>query len=195
MRNFLWILFFMPLLGFAQVKKTTATTVKKKMGHSIQITLKPYQNTKIFIGTNYGKNKVLADSCLLNEKSEGVFESKQKLTPGIYFVISPKYSILFDFLIDEEQHFKMVADTLALDNVTITGSPDNTLFQTYSKDINGLFVQLNNLQNQLKKANNKADSALFKGAYLGKDKEIKEKRNAFMLAHPKSMMSYLLNVI
>ena len=195
MRNFLWILFFMPLLGFAQVKKTTATTVKKKMGHSIQITLKPYQNTKIFIGTNYGKNKVLADSCLLNEKSEGVFESKQKLTPGIYFVISPKYSILFDFLIDEEQHFKMVADTLALDNVTITGSPDNTLFQTYSKDINGLFVQLNNLQNQLKKANNKADSALFKGAYLGKDKEIKEKRNAFMLAHPKSMMSYLLNVM
>ena len=187
MRNFLWILFFMPMLGFAQVKKTTATTVKKKMGHSIQITLKPYQNTKIFIGTNYGKNKVLADSCLLNEKSEGVFESKQKLTPGIYFVISPKYSILFDFLIDEEQHFKMVADTLALDNVTITGSPDNTLFQTYSKDINGLFVQLNNLQNQLKIANNAADSALFKGAYLGKDKEIKEKRNAFMLAHPKSM--------
>ena len=195
MRNFLWILFLMPFWGFAQVKKTTALAVKTKMGHSIQITLKPYQNTKIFIGTNYGKNKVLADSCLLNEKSEGIFESKQKLTPGIYFVISPKYSILFDFLIDEEQHFKMVADTLALDKVTITGSPDNTLFQTYSKDINALFVQLNNLQNQFKTAKNEADSTLFKGAYLGKDKEIKEKRNAFMVAHPKSMMSYLLNVM
>jgi len=185
----------MPIMGLAQVKKTSVAASTKNIGHSIQITLKPYQNTKIFIGTNYGKNKVLADSCLLNDKSEGVFESKQKLTPGIYFVISPKYSILFDFLIDEEQHFKMVADTLALDKVTITGSPDNTLFQDYSKDINALFVQLNNLQNQLKTAKNEADSSLFKGAYLGKDKEIKEKRNAFMVAHPKSMMSYLLNVM
>ena len=70
----------------------------KPIGHSIEIVLKPYQNTKIYIGTNYGKNRVLADSALLNEKSEGVFKSKTKLTPGIYFLISPKYSILFDFL-------------------------------------------------------------------------------------------------
>ena len=157
--------------------------------------MKPYQNTKIYIGTNYGKNKVLADSCLLNEKSEGVFESKQKLTPGIYFVVSPKYSILFDFLIDEAQHFKISADTTALDKVAITGSPDNILFQNYSKEINALFFQLNNLQNQLKGAKNEADSSLYKNASLNKDKVIKEKRNAFIAAHPTSMMSYLLNVM
>jgi thiol-disulfide isomerase/thioredoxin len=195
MRKFLWMLLFIPLMGLAQGKNTNITTSTTRMGHSIHITLKPYQNTKIFIGTNYGRNKTLADSCLLNEKGEGVFESKQKLTPGIYFIVSPKYSILFDFLIDEEQHFKITADTTALDKVIITGSPDNTLFQDYSKDINALFVQLNNLQNQFKAAKNAADSNLFKAAYLGKDKEIKEKRNAFIKAHPKSMMSYLLNVM
>jgi thiol-disulfide isomerase/thioredoxin len=192
MRNFLWMLFFTPLMGVAQGKITTSTT---KMGHSIHITLKPYQNTKIFIGTNYGKNKTLADSCLLNEKGEGVFESKQKLTPGIYFIVSPKYSILFDFLIDEEQHFKIMADTTALDKVIITGSPDNTLFQDYSRNINTLFVQLNNLQNQFKAAKNAADSAIFKAAYLEKDKEIKDMRNGFIAAHPKSMMNFLLNVM
>ena len=195
MRKFLWLLFCIPLLGIAQSKKTTPFTGSTKMGHSIQIIMKPYQNTKIYIGTNYGKNKVLADSCLLNDKSEGVFESKQKLTPGIYFVISPKYAILFDFLIDEEQHFKIIGDTIALDKVMITGSPDNILFQDYSKQINALFFQLNNLQNQFKLAKNAADSALFKAAYLGKDKEIKEKRNTFMEAHPKSMMCFLLNVM
>jgi hypothetical protein len=100
MRNFLWMLFFTPLMGKAQAKNTTNTPSTIRMGHSIHITMKPYQNTKIFIGTNYGKNKTLADSCLLNEKGEGVFESKQKLTPGIYFIVSPKYSILFDFLIE-----------------------------------------------------------------------------------------------
>ena len=195
MRKFLWLALMIPLWSLAQTKKTSPTATGNKLGHSIQITMRPYQNIKLYIGTNYGKNKVLADSCLLNEKSEGVFESKQKLTPGIYFVVSPAYSILFDFLIDEQQHFKMVADTSALDKVVITGSVDNTLFQNYSKDINGLFVQLNNLQNRFKEAKNAADSTLFKNAYLGKDKEIKDKRDAFKLAYPKSMMSYLLNVM
>ena len=195
MRIFLWIFFCFPLIAFGQSKKPASDAVNSKMGHSISITMKPYQNTKIYIGTNYGKNKVLADSCLLNEKSEGVFESKQKLTPGIYFVVSPKYSILFDFLIDEAQHFKISADTTALDKVTITGSPDNILLQNYSKEINALFFQLNNLQNQLKGAKNEADSSLYKNASLNKDKVIKEKRNAFIAAHPTSMMSYLLNVM
>ena len=195
MRKFLWLVVLIPFWTLAQIKKTSTAATSAKLGHSIQITMKPYQNIKLYIGTNYGKNKVLADSCLLNDKSEGVFESKQKLTPGIYFVVSPKYSILFDFLIDEEQHFKMLADTAALDKLVITGSVDNTLFQNYSKDINGLFVQLNNLQNRFKEAKNASDSALFKSAYLGKDKEIKDKRDAFKIAHPKSMMSYLLNVM
>ena len=195
MRKLLWILFFTPLMSIAQGKKINNSSSVPKLGHSIQITMKPYQNTKIFIGTNYGKNKTLADSCLLNEKGEGVFESKQKLTPGIYFIVSPKYSILFDFLVDEDQHFKIIADTAALDKVIITGSPDNTLFQDYSKDINALFVQLNNVQNQFIAAKNTTDSARYKAAALDKDKEIKDKRNAFIKAHPKSMMSYLLNVM
>ena len=195
MRKFLWLALLIPFWGWAQIKKTSPTATGNKLGHSIQITMKPYQNIKLYIGTNYGKNKVLADSCVLNEKSEGVFESKQKLTPGIYFVVSPKYSILFDFLIDEEQHFKMVADTNALDKVVITGSVDNTLFQNYSKEVNILFAQMNNLQNRFKEAKNAADSSLFKSAYLGKDKEIKDKRDAFKKAYPKSMMSYFLNVM
>ena len=100
MRKFLWLIILIPSWTLAQIKKTSPTATNTKLGHSIQITMKPYQNIKLYIGTNYGKNKVLADSCLLNEKSEGVFESKQKLTPGIYFVISPKYSILsFDIIL------------------------------------------------------------------------------------------------
>ena len=91
-----WICLVLLLSGLveqsmAQVKKPTSS-----VGHAIQVSLKPYQNTKIYIGTNYGNNKVLADSCVLNEKSEGVFKGAQKLTPGIYFLVNPKYNILFD---------------------------------------------------------------------------------------------------
>jgi len=89
---------FSDIIGW--IVSTKLVTRKKPStgaGHSIQISLKPYQNTKIYIGTNYGNNKVLADSCMLNDKSEGVFKGSQKLTPGIYFLVNPKFSILFDF--------------------------------------------------------------------------------------------------
>ncbi|MEN9382172.1 MAG: hypothetical protein RI940_1053, partial [Bacteroidota bacterium] len=135
-----------PLFLMAQTKKPNSTTSNTNQGHAIQISLKPYQNTKIYLGTNYGNSKVFADSCFLNEKGEGVFQSKTKLTPGIYFIVSPKMTILFDLLVDEKQTFSVYADTLNLKNVKIIGSKDNELFQSYSKIINDLFMELNDIE-------------------------------------------------
>ena len=114
MKNILILTFLFPLFLMAQTKKPISTTSNTNQGHAIQISLKPYQNTKIYLGTNYGNNKVFADSCILNEKSEGVFKSKTKLTPGIYFIVSPKMTILFDLLVDEKQTFSIEVDTLNL---------------------------------------------------------------------------------
>jgi len=190
----IWIVALLfPLVVSAQTKKSS--TASTSVGHAIQISLKPYQNTKIYIGTNYGNSKVFADSCILNDKSEGVFKSGQKLTPGIYFVVSPKMSILFDFLVDENQQFKITADTLDLKNVTITGSKENEMFKNYSKGINDLFVELNGIEQNFKTAKTAKDSANFKEAYLAKDKEIKQKRRSFIQGNPGSMMSFLLNTM
>jgi thiol-disulfide isomerase/thioredoxin len=179
----------------AQNSKATNTTSAKPLGHSIQIVLKPYQNTKVYIGTNYGRNRVLADSTLLNAQSEGVFESKTKLTPGIYFVVSPKYSILFDFLVDENQHFKIVADTASINTFQIIGSTENNIFKEYSNSINNLGMQLSALENKYKAAKNAKDSASFKELYLTKDKEVKAARINVIKAYPKSMTSFFLNVM
>jgi len=179
----------------AQNSKATNTTSAKPLGHSIQIVLKPYQNTKVYIGTNYGRNRVLADSTLLNAQSEGVFESKTKLTPGIYFVVSPKYSILFDFLVDENQHFKIIADTASINTFQIIGSTENNIFKEYSSAINNLGMQLSSLENKYKTAKNAKDSASFKELYLTKDKEVKAARTNVIKTYPKSMTSFFLNVM
>jgi thiol-disulfide isomerase/thioredoxin len=193
MKQLFIVCFLLPICLLAQNKKSIPQSNTTAQGHQIQITLKPYQDTKIYLGTNYGNAKTLVDSCILNTKSEGVFSSKQKLTPGIYFVVSPKMSILFDLLVDEKQQFKIVADTLDLKSITITGSKDNELFQSYSKSINDLFVQLNGIEQNFRTATNAKDSARFKELYLNKDKEIKQKRKAFMETYPNSMMRFLLN--
>ena len=194
MRKILIAVLLLPFLSMAQTKKTAVGT--NNQGRAIQISLKPYpKDTKIYLGTNYGNSKVFADSCILNEKSEGVFKSKDKLTPGIYFLVSPKMSILFDFLVDDLQQFKITADTTDLKNVLITGSKENEMFKNYSQVINDLFVELNQIEQNFKTANTEKDSAIFKEAYLVKDKEIKQKRRAYIAENPGSMMSFLLNTM
>ena len=190
-----WICLVLLLSGLveqtmAQVKKPSAP-----VGHAIQVSLKPYQNTKIYIGTNYGNNRVLADSCVLNEKSEGILKGPQKLTPGIYFLVNPKYNILFDFIVDDAQNFKIVADTNNLTNYSIIGSVENDLFKEYSIAVNKIGGELTAIENKFKTSTTAADSALYRTQYISKDKELKEQRTSFMKAHPKSMMSYLLNVM
>ena len=194
MRKILIAVLLLPFLSMAQTKKTAVGT--NNQGRAIQISLKPYpKDTKIYLGTNYGNSKVFADSCILNEKSEGVFKSKDKLTPGIYFLVSPKMSILFDFLVDDLQQFKISADTSDLKNVLITGSKENEMFKNYSQVVNNLFVELNQIEQNFKTANTEKDSAIFKEAYLVKDKEIKQKRRAYIAENHGSMMSFLLNTM
>jgi thiol-disulfide isomerase/thioredoxin len=188
--NALVIMLLFTLQSFAQTKKTETS-----IGHSIQISLKPYQNIKIYIGTNYGNNRVLADSAILNEKSEGVFQSAKKLTPGIYFVVSPKFAILFDFLVDETQKFKIIADTTNLSNVSFIGSNENLIFSSYSKSINLVGSQLNAIETNFKLAKTAKDSADITLQYNNKKKELVEKRKAIIKEQPKSMTAFFLNVM
>lgn len=188
-----------PMLGTAQSKKNVPTkaVVKsiKPTGHAIQITLKPYQNSKIYIGTNYGKSRVLADSTLLNEKSEGVFESSTPLTPGIYFVVSPSYSILFDFLVDSNQFFKIIGDTSSIKKYEIVGSKENILFRQYSESMNEMGLQMSQLKSTFSSATNAKDSALLLEQFSAKSKDITDKRKRFMKEQPNSMTAFLLNVM
>ena len=195
MKKILILTLLFPLFLMAQTKKPVVKTLNTNQGHTIHISLKPFQNTKIYLGTNYGNNKVFADSCILNEKSEGVFQSKTKLTPGIYFIVSPKMSILFDLLIDEKQTFSIIADTLNLKNFKTIGSKENELFQNYSKIINDLFIELNSIEQKYKTALNATDSANYKEAYTLKDKEIKQKRKSFIEANPNSLIRFLLQAM
>lgn len=175
------------------VKQSASNT--KSVGHNIQITLKPYKNTKVYLGTNFGQNRVLADSAILNETSLGYFKGKEKLTPGIYFILSPKYSILFEFLVDEGQQFKIVADTLDLTNYQIIGSKDNAIFSAYSKTLNQLGAQRNQLEQAYINAKTAIDSAQYLLALKKMDANLKQERQKIITTAPKSMMRFLLDVL
>jgi len=179
----------------AQAVKKQSLTKTGPVGHNIEITLKPYKNTKVYLGTNYGQNRVLADSAILNDASVGYFNGKEKLTPGIYFLVSPKYSILFEFLVDEGQQFKIIADTLSLVDYKIIGSKDNDIFSSYSKSMNQLGAQRNQLEQAYNSAATTSDSLKYLQALKKMDTSFKQERQKIITTAPNSMMRFLLDVL
>src|SRR5215469_1524992 len=91
-------------------------------GYNIRLHLKPYTSGKVYLGYYYGKIKALADSAQLNSNGEGLFAGETRLPGGVYFVVSPSRAILFELLIDSQQHFSISADTTDLPaSVVFTG--------------------------------------------------------------------------
>ncbi|MBY0535756.1 MAG: DUF5106 domain-containing protein [Chitinophagaceae bacterium] len=108
--------------------------LKAQTGYSIALTLKPFKNSKVYLGYYYGTKKALADSAMLDQNSKGVFKGKKALPGGIYFVVSPRMEILFELLLDKQQQFQISADTAKIPaSIVFTNSPENSLFLKYSK--------------------------------------------------------------
>lgn len=185
------------LISFSQVKKTVAAkpTVTFTAGRNISITLTPYKNTWVYLGSYYGKSKTLSDSTYLNDKSFGVFKGKTKLTPGIYFIVSPQYAILFDILMDSKQQFSIVADTLQRENAVITGSPENDLFKKYSQYSVVKGKTLGELTAKYAVAKTTADSLQLRNEIIKENKELQGFKENIIKQNPNSLLATLLNAL
>ncbi|HLI94235.1 MAG TPA: thioredoxin-like domain-containing protein [Puia sp.] len=129
-------------------------------GYTIRLHLKPYTSGKVYLGYYYGKIKALADSAQLNSNSDGIFSGSKALPGGVYFIVSPSRAILFELLIDSQQHFSVSADTTNLPaSVVFSGSPDNDVFQTYTRYTAEIGRQISADQQSLAAARKAHDSA------------------------------------
>lgn len=161
-------------------------------GYQLKITIKPYKNQFIYLGYYFGKLKALADSALLNNNSIATFSGKQKLPGGIYFIVSPRKEILFELLLDKQQIFSVAADTANLpSSVIFTGSEDNIVFQSYSKNIEVKGKEINSLLQELQSAPAKTDSVRINDKLQVLNKEMQQYRNDLEKKYPASMLAAL----
>ncbi|MBO9563146.1 MAG: DUF5106 domain-containing protein [Niastella sp.] len=162
-------------------------------GYNINITLKPYKNSYVYLGYHYGKMKALADSVLLDENSKGTFKGKQPLPGGIYFVVSPRKEILFELLIDKQQQFTITADSVGLPNsVVFSGSPDNAAFQHYTRFANTTGMALNEANKEYKTARNATDSAAITARIKSLSDKMQRHRDSLTQKQPNAILSALL---
>lgn len=188
----------------AQNKKPTPTAIKKTVTNTkpsnsernISITYTPYKNCWIYLGSYYGKNQVLVDSTWLNNESKGNFKGKEKYTGGIYFIVSPKRNqIMFEFLMDNKQQFSIVADTLQKEKQIITGSPENDLFNEYTKISSEKGIEMQQIRSMLPSATNAADSNLLIAKYRKAERELQDYREKVMKEKPNSLLATLFHVM
>lgn len=161
-------------------------------GYKISVTLKPYKNTQVYLGYYYGKVKALADSAMLDGNSKGVFEGKEALPGGIYFVVSPRKEILFEVLIDQQQQFSIEADSATLpNNIRFTGSPVNTHFQNYTSFANKTGRAIADANQELAGAKTAKDSTQIRGRLKVLTEKMQHYRDSVSAKDPKSFLGAL----
>ena len=165
-------------------------------GYSIHLHLKPYTGGKIYLGYYYGKIKALADSAQLDGNSDGLFSGKDKLPGGVYFIVSPSRSILFELLIDSQQHFSVAADTTNLPaSVVFTGSTDNTVFQAYTRYTAQKGGEMTAAQKELAKTRTRADSSRVRDKMKQLNDEIQKYREDIAARYPTSLLATLFQLL
>ena len=165
-------------------------------GYDIRVRLKPYKNSKIYLGYYYGKVKAVADSTVLDENSTGHFSGKEKLTGGVYFIVSPSKTILFELLLDSQQHFSVAADTTSLPgSISFTGSPDNTVFHEYTLFTNKKGSEIVAGQKELATIHDKKDSIRIRDKIKTLNEEIQQYRQRIIAKYPHSLLTTLFYVM
>jgi hypothetical protein len=170
----------------------------QQSGYSIHLHLKPYTGGKVYLGYYYGKIKALADSAQLDGNSDGLFSGKDKLPGGVYFIVSPSRSILFELLIDSQQHFSVAADTTNLPASVVfsgSGSTDNVVFQAYTRYTAEKGGQIAAAQKDLSKARTRADSSRLKDKIKQLNEEIQKYRQDIAASYPTSLLATLFQVL
>ena len=192
----IFLVFLCSGLSLAAQKKTAP--VKPQVttnGRNINITLTPLKNCKVYLGSYMGKGKALVDSAMLNDKSQGVFRGANKLTGGIYFVVSPQLTIQFELLMDDKQHFSIAADTALKEQAVITGSFDNDLFKTYSEISTAQGKKIQQYEAAYHAARTSADSAAAKAELVKADKAIRQYQSDIIAKYPQSLLAMLFNTM
>lgn len=111
-------------------------------GYKMDVEIKGAENKKIYLGTYYGNQKLVLDSCMLNAEGKGVFQGKEKLTEGLCLIIIPEEAF-FDIIINSDQHFSIFNDMKnTTEHLSFKGSDENTWFAEYQKSAYKLYREM-----------------------------------------------------
>lgn len=173
------------LLSFPFFTRGQAST-----GHSIRVTLKNFHGGQLYLGNYFGKQTYIVDSADMSEQGTAVFEGKDALPGGIYFVLLPQKKKYFEMLVDRQQHFNIAADTTdQFSHNQFKGSEDNALFSAYNSFLRKQQYRIDSAS----KAG--ADSAGLQPLQNQIGKLVQQYREKFLQQHPNTLLALIFRAM
>lgn len=188
-----FLLFSITLSFFAGSMFAQSTTAKT--GYNIKITLKDYSANEIYLGYTFADKKYLKDTAKVQKKGVYVFEGKEPLSGGVFFIYTPN-KLFFELLIDENQHFSIESDTVNfVKNAKIKDSQLNTVFFDFVNKAAPKQAEIKKLDDRFRTFDKEkdADSIKWVRAKIEKlDDEIRAMQDNIIMQNPNLFFSKLL---
>jgi len=171
-----------------------AVTIADAQGYKVTLHAPQYNSGLAYLTYYYGKNMNVQDSAIVNAKGVAVFEGKDKILPGVYSVVLPGKTKIFDFLIAKKQIIDIsIPDSSdAINKGIVTGAEENGLFQEYQKFASAKGKLLQKELDGYKSSTTKADSTAHEKKYKEINDELNSYRDNVIKDHPESMLATLL---
>lgn len=121
-----------------------------KQGYRIEVTISDFKDTTVYLANYYGDKTYMTDTAFADSKGKAVFEGNEPLPGGLYILAIGKNRVL-EFIVNQEQRFSM--NTYGPDfveNMKISGSPENDLFYDYMRFNGSKYKEVQPLQTELK---------------------------------------------
>jgi peroxiredoxin len=119
----------MRLTFLSLILLTSFAVFSQQQGYKLNFKINGLKDTTIYLGYYYGESTYIKDTARVNTKGEFVFEGKQPLVHGGYFLVLQKTRLFEMFLVGDNQKFTMQTDTADyIKNMEVTGDLDNKLF-------------------------------------------------------------------
>jgi len=127
-----------------------STLVSCSQQVKIEVKIKNLKNKEVIIGHHFSDQLIPDDTITLNNKGIGTFKADDAYPGGMYFLFLPSQN-LFDFILDKDQKFTIIADTFNFtETVKYEGSIENKLFSEYQLKMKNTRSKQEKLMGELK---------------------------------------------
>lgn len=153
-------------------------------GHRIELHLAHAKDSAVYLGNYYGTQTYLVDTSRLDDHGNTVFAGPDTLAKGIYFILLSDRRHYFEFLVGDQQHFSIQADSSdGFRDLRFEHSPDNDLFSRYN-------AFLRHEQERIGRATSEgADTSRLHALQREIGDTVTGYRKRFVAAHPDAVLS------
>lgn len=154
-------------------------------GYKIEVAVSGFSGNEAYLAYYYGDKQYIKDTAAAQNGSF-VFSGEEMLDGGIYLIVLPPKNSYFEVIIDKDQKFKLVTDTVDyVKNMKVLGSEENEYFYKDIQFLAGKRVRANEINTSLKVAGISAEETKKLNDELSAiDGEVKTFRKKFMQEHP-----------